>query len=131
MKYVKMMNKIIKQPIKDIKNNDIIVICGDKKFFVTGIEYESGKLIGLKAVEIGCKTCKNNPKYHDGEYPPHTCDMCDSLDAEPYCMWGTYMHPSKEQIAKRDDWLNDTEGFIRQQNEDGSFSVDIPELEIE
>ena len=33
--------------------------------------------------EIDCSTCKNNVEYS----PPHTCDVCTSLDEEMYCMW--------------------------------------------
>lgn len=35
-------------------------------------------------IEIDCSTCKNNVKYP----PPHTCDICTSLDNdEGYSMW--------------------------------------------
>lgn len=30
-----------------------------------------------------CLTCANNVEFP----PPHTCDICDSLDEELYCMW--------------------------------------------
>lgn len=30
-----------------------------------------------------CSTCKNNVEFP----PPHTCDICTSLDQEDYCMW--------------------------------------------
>lgn len=33
--------------------------------------------------ERNCATCKNNVKFP----PPHTCDVCASLDEEPFCMW--------------------------------------------
>lgn len=33
--------------------------------------------------KIDCSTCKNNVEYP----PPHTCDVCTSLDEEMYCMW--------------------------------------------
>lgn len=32
-------------------------------------------------IKTDCSTCKNNV-----EYPPHTCDVCTSLDDEMYCM---------------------------------------------
>lgn len=34
-------------------------------------------------IKIDCSTCKNNVEY----LPPHTCDICTSLDQEMYCMW--------------------------------------------
>lgn len=36
---------------------------------------------------VNCKTCKNNPLYNNGYAPPHTCDVCTSLDSEEYEMW--------------------------------------------
>ena len=33
--------------------------------------------------KIDCSTCKNNVEYP----PPHTCDICTSLDEHMYCMW--------------------------------------------
>ena len=30
-----------------------------------------------------CSTCKNNVEFP----PPHTCDVCTSLNQEDYCMW--------------------------------------------
>ena len=30
-----------------------------------------------------CSTCKNNVEFP----PPHTCDICTSLNEEDYCMW--------------------------------------------
>ena len=39
-------------------------------------------------IEKSCKTCKNNPKYNGGYAPPHTCDICTSLDQEEeHDMW--------------------------------------------
>jgi len=40
----------------------------------------SAEYLGHK---IDCSTCKNNVEYP----PPHTCDVCTSLDEEMYCMW--------------------------------------------
>ena len=34
-------------------------------------------------IKIECSTCKNNIEYP----PPHTCDVCTSLDDEMCCMW--------------------------------------------
>lgn len=33
--------------------------------------------------ERSCVFCKHNIEYP----PPHTCDVCTSLDQEPYTMW--------------------------------------------
>lgn len=33
--------------------------------------------------EKSCETCVYNVEYS----PPHTCDVCTSLDEEEYCMW--------------------------------------------
>lgn len=41
--------------------------------------------------KVGCKTCKNNPHYNNGYAPPHTCDICTSLDQkEDYGMYEKY-----------------------------------------
>lgn len=34
-------------------------------------------------IKMDCSTCKNNVEYP----PPHTCDVCTSLDQEMHCMW--------------------------------------------
>lgn len=34
-------------------------------------------------IKMDCSTCKNNVEYP----PPHTCDVCTSLDQKMYCMW--------------------------------------------
>lgn len=48
------------------------------------VKYLSGKL-------INCSTCTNNSQYNNGYAPPHTCDMCTSLDnEEEYSMWELY-----------------------------------------
>ena len=61
--------------------------------------------------KIDCSTCKNNVEYP----PPHTCDVCTSLDEEMYCMWekkranGALMNYNKE-IAKAFDRVSSLEG---------------------
>lgn len=88
MKLVKLWEKIGKQPLRTSQHIDVIVQSGEDKFFVTGIKYDSGKFIGLQAEKICCKTCKNNSIYNNGYAPPHTCDICTSLDQEEdYEMW--------------------------------------------
>lgn len=89
MKLLKLWEKIGKQPLKNTQYTDLIITSGDKKLFVTNIEYVNGKFVSLHAEEICCKTCKNNPKYNNGYAPPHTCDICTSLDQEEeHEMWG-------------------------------------------
>ena len=44
-----------------------------------GADYDSENPYVIK----NCRTCVNNVEYP----PPHTCDVCDSLDEELYCMW--------------------------------------------
>ena len=38
--------------------------------------------IEIEFIKI-CSTCTNNVEFS----PPHTCDICTSLDEEPYSMW--------------------------------------------
>lgn len=40
-------------------------------------------IMEFPGTKIECSTCKNNVEYP----PPHTCDICTSLDEEMYCMW--------------------------------------------
>lgn len=88
MKLIKLWEKIGKQPLKDMQRADVIVRFGDDNLYVTGINYECGKFISLQAEKICCNTCKNNQKYNNGYAPPHTCDICTSLDhEEDYEMW--------------------------------------------
>ena len=88
MKLLKLWEKIGKQPLKSTKNLEAIVETESGKYIITKINYQSGKLVSLQAEKIGCKTCKNYPKYNNGYAPPHTCDICTSLDQEDdYEMW--------------------------------------------
>lgn len=42
-------------------------------------------------IEKSCATCKNNSKYNNGYAPPHTCDICTSLDQDDeHEMWELY-----------------------------------------
>jgi hypothetical protein len=45
-------------------------------------EIETMKVKPIK-IEKSCENCVNNVE----EYPPHTCDECDSLDNPNYYMW--------------------------------------------
>lgn len=82
MKWLKLWEKIGKQPLGITQHNDVTVFADGKEFFVTGIKYDSGKPIGLDTIEICCQTCE----FCDKEVP-HTCDICDSLDTPDYYMW--------------------------------------------
>lgn len=65
------------------RKTDAVVVIEGKEYLVTGIKYQSGKLLHMIAEEKSCKNCKNNV-----EYPhPHTCDICTSLDEEENSMW--------------------------------------------
>lgn len=54
-------------------------------------EYGDGYNTAItQAIEIikkggtkSCSNCKNNIEFP----PPHTCDICTSLDEEEFCMW--------------------------------------------
>ena len=84
MKLLTIFNKLGKQPVKNVRETDAKVFTENGEYYITGIKYESGKLLGFNAVPIDCSTCKNNV-----QYPlPHTCDVCTSLDQEvDYEMW--------------------------------------------
>ena len=47
-------------------------------------EIEADYDVDISDCVVNCSTCKNNVKYP----PPHTCDICTSLDQdEAYGMW--------------------------------------------
>ena len=47
-------------------------------------EIEADYDVDISDCVVNCSTCKNNVKYP----PPHTCDICTSLDQdEEYGMW--------------------------------------------
>lgn len=47
MKLIKLWTKIGKQPIKTTQKQDVIAIVNEKRYPVTHVKYESGKMIGL------------------------------------------------------------------------------------
>lgn len=83
MKWIKLWEKIGKQPTSITQFKDVIVEVNGKQYFVIKPIYNSGELLRLQGIEINCKTCKNNIEYP----PPHTCDVCTALDSEDYEMW--------------------------------------------
>lgn len=84
MKLIKLWNKLGKQPLHITNHTDAIVFVNGEEYYITGIKYENGRPLGFNAVPINCSTCKNNIEYP----PPHTCDICTSLDQEEeYEMW--------------------------------------------
>jgi hypothetical protein len=88
MKFLNLWNRIGKQPIKDTKKLDVVVETEDGRYIVTKINYLNGKLYSLQAERITCNNCKNSPQNNNGYCPPHTCDICTSLDEEEeFGMW--------------------------------------------
>lgn len=84
MKLINIWNKLGKQSLHSLQHTDAIVFLGEDKYCITGIKYESGRPLGFEAIPINCSTCKNNVE----DPPPHTCDICTSLDQEKeYEMW--------------------------------------------
>ena len=83
MKLIKIWSKLGKQTVKTLEHQDAKVFIGDEEYYITGIKYESGKPLGFNAVKVDCSTCANNVEYP----PPHTCDVCTSLDTDDYYMW--------------------------------------------
>ena len=44
--------------------------------------------INNNTIVKNCANCRNNPNYNNGYAPPHTCDICTSLDQEEeYEIW--------------------------------------------
>lgn len=86
MKLLKIWEKLGKQPLYITQHTDAKVFIKGLtgEYQITGIHYENGKPLGFDAVSIDCSTCKNNVEFP----PPHTCDICTSLDMEgEYGMW--------------------------------------------
>lgn len=86
MKLAKIWNKLGRQPLSVTQHTDAKVFIKGMpgEYYIIGIRYENGKPLGFNAVEINCSTCRNNKEYP----PPHTCDICTSLDQEEeYGMW--------------------------------------------
>lgn len=86
-KLLRLYDKIGKLPYRKCKHMDVMVEFGEDRFFVTEVKYNNKKSVSLKVEKISCETCKNNPRYNNGYSPPHTCDICTSLDSEDYEMW--------------------------------------------
>jgi hypothetical protein len=60
----------------------------DAKFCsMCGRPFDNSDEVYAELSVINCDTCKNNPKYNNGYAPPHTCDICTSLDSEDFEMW--------------------------------------------
>ena len=58
----------------------------EKQILEDASELEADYDIGIEGMQtiIDCSTCKNNIEFP----PPHTCDICTSLDQEEeYSMW--------------------------------------------
>lgn len=84
MKLIKILDKLGKQTAKTLKHQEAKVFIENEEYYITSIKYESGKPLGFDAVKIDCSTCKNNVEFP----PPHTCDICTSIDQdEEYGMW--------------------------------------------
>ena len=84
MKLVKIWSKLGKQPLNITKHVDAKVFIENREYYIIGIKYESGRPLGFNAIPISCSTCKNDVEFP----PPHTCDICTSLDQEDdYRMW--------------------------------------------
>lgn len=58
---------------------DVIWLSEVKNSFIDKLD----SIAEFPGLNIDCSTCKNNVEYP----PPHTCDICTSLDEEMYCMW--------------------------------------------
>ena len=84
MKLLEIWKRLGRQPLTTAKYQDAKVFIDDKEYIITKVRYESGRWIGFEAVAKNCSTCKNNVEFP----PPHTCDICTSLDQEEeYEMW--------------------------------------------
>lgn len=86
MKMIDIWKRIGKQPLHITQHSEAKVFIDDREYYITGIRYENGQPLGFDVVPIDCTTCKNNIEFP----PPHTCDICTSLDQEEeYGMWET------------------------------------------
>ena len=84
MKLIDIWKRLNKQPLHITQYTRAKVFIEDKEYYITDVKYESGRPLGFNAVPINCNTCKNNVEFP----PPHTCDVCTSLDEEEmYSMW--------------------------------------------
>lgn len=48
LKWIKIFKRLGRQPLKIIKNEDAVVIINNRKYPITDIKYENGKIIGLE-----------------------------------------------------------------------------------
>ena len=55
----------------------------NQKILEEAAELEADFDIDVRDLGPNCASCKNNVEYP----PPHTCDICTSLDEEEYSMW--------------------------------------------
>lgn len=86
MKLVKIWSKLGKQPLYITQHTDAKVFIENREYFITGIRFENGRPLGFNAIPINCSSCINDVEFP----PPHTCDICTSLDQEEeYGMWET------------------------------------------
>lgn len=84
MRLIDIWKRLGKQPLHITQHTEAKVFIEDREYYITGIKYESARLLGFNAVPINCSTCKNNIEFPS----PHTCDICTSLDQEEkYGMW--------------------------------------------
>lgn len=58
---------------------DVIWLSEVKNSFIDKLD----SIAEFPGLNIDSSTCKNNVK----DPPPHTCDVCTSLDQKMYCMW--------------------------------------------
>ena len=66
MKLVDIWKRLGKQPLHITQHTNAKVFIENREYYITGIKYECGRLLGFNAVPINCSTCKNNV-----EFPPH------------------------------------------------------------
>lgn len=60
----------------------------ESQLFFTVEEAEKFCYIGNHPIgNADCRTCKNHPENNNGFAPPHTCDICTSLDQEDFTMY--------------------------------------------
>ena len=84
MKLLEIWKRLGNQNLGVIEYQDAKVFIDNKEYIITKVRYESGRCIGFEAVIKNCSTCKNNVEFP----PPHTCDICTSLDQkEEHEMW--------------------------------------------
>ena len=71
---IQTLNFLIGEIQGELENEQILEITGK-----LGAGYYSENSNVIK----NCRTCAHNVEYP----PPHTCDVCGSLDEDLYCMW--------------------------------------------